>query len=82
MHPWLLEWPTLAGAIGCGSRLRVRFRLTGSRSRFCLSRATYEAQLRGANVSLEAMPNHQLADQGKRFLLPWEWGWRMPPLVD
>jgi hypothetical protein len=31
---------------------------------------------------LQAMPYDELAHRGKRFLWPWEWGWRLPPRVD
>lgn len=45
-------------------------------------RTRYEAQLHGAVALLRAMPYDELAHRGKRFLWPWEWGWRLPPRVD
>jgi hypothetical protein len=46
------------------------------------NRALYEAQLHGALAALQAMPYDELAHRGKRFLWPWEWGWRLPSRVD
>jgi hypothetical protein len=45
-------------------------------------RTTYEAQLHSALALVQAMPYDELAHRGKRFLWPWEWGWRLPPRVD
>lgn len=45
-------------------------------------RVTYEAQLHGALAVVQAMPYDELTHRGKRFLWPWEWGWRLPPRVD
>lgn len=42
-------------------------------------RAAYEAELAAAVAALREMPYDELAHRGKRFLWPWEWGWRMPP---
>lgn len=42
-------------------------------------RAAYEAELAAAVAAVEKMPYDELAHRGKRFLWPWEWGWRMPP---
>jgi len=44
-------------------------------------RTTYKSQLRGALAMVQAMPYDELAHQGRRFLWPWEWGWRLPPGV-
>lgn len=40
-------------------------------------RAAYEAELAGALAAVQALPYDELAHRGKRFLWPWEWGWRM-----
>lgn len=49
---------------------------------FVFDRTTYEAQLHGALAVLQAMPYDELAHRGKRFLWPWEWGWRLPRRVN
>lgn len=45
-------------------------------------RSTYESQLRAAPAMVQAMPYDELAHRGKRFLWPWEWGWRLRPRAD
>lgn len=41
-------------------------------------RKAYEAQLSAAFGMVQEMPFDELSHRGKRFLWPWEWGWRMP----
>jgi hypothetical protein len=41
-------------------------------------RPLYEAALRGAYAQLAALPYDELAHLGRRFLWPWQWGWRIP----
>lgn len=42
-------------------------------------RTAYEAELAAAFAVVQDMPYDEPAHSGKRFLWPWEWGWRMPP---
>jgi hypothetical protein len=39
---------------------------------------SYEAVLAGAGARLGKMPYDELAHKGKRFLWPWQSGWKMP----
>ena len=41
-------------------------------------RRSYETQLIGSFARLDEFPYHELAHQGRGFLWPWQWGWRMP----
>lgn len=43
-------------------------------------RGDYESALRGAYERLAALPYDELAHHGRRFLWPWQWGWRLPRL--
>ena len=43
-----------------------------------LDRKAYEAQISVAFGMVQEMPYDELSHRGKRFLWPWEWGWRMP----
>jgi hypothetical protein len=45
------------------------------------SRAQYESAFADAHQRLAAFPYDELAHRGRRFLWPWEWGWRLPPRV-
>lgn len=45
-------------------------------------RQDYEKQMRMALATVTALPFDELAHRGKRFLWPWEWGWRLPPRGD
>jgi hypothetical protein len=46
--------------------------------RIVFNRADYEAILTSAYERVAAMPYDELEHQGRRFLWPWQWGWRMP----
>jgi len=46
--------------------------------RIVFNRAGYEAMLTSAYERIAAMPYDELEHQGRRFLWPWQWGWRMP----
>jgi hypothetical protein len=41
-------------------------------------RSRYETELLDAPARVAAFPYDELAERGKQFLWPWEWGWRMP----
>lgn len=41
-------------------------------------RAEYEAAFAGAYERVAAFPYDKLAHHGRRFLWPWQWGWRLP----
>jgi hypothetical protein len=45
---------------------------------FRFERNDYEAQFAGAYERVAAMPFDEIAHRGKRFLWPWQLGWRMP----
>ncbi|MFC6006954.1 hypothetical protein ACFQDO_07405 [Angustibacter luteus] len=40
--------------------------------------AQYEDALAGAIGRLRLLPYDELAHHGRRFLWPWQWGWRLP----
>lgn len=42
-------------------------------------RAQYEAALADAHERVAAFPYDELAHRGRRFLWPWQWGWKLPP---
>jgi hypothetical protein len=50
----------------------------GGDGRIVFNRAGYEAMLTSAYEQIAAMPYDELEHQGRRFLWPWQWGWRMP----
>lgn len=41
-------------------------------------RAQYETTLADAYQRVAALPYDELAHRGRRFLWPWQWGWRLP----
>jgi hypothetical protein len=41
-------------------------------------RAQYEAALADAYERVAELPYDELAHHGRRFLWPWQWGWRLP----
>ena len=41
-------------------------------------RTQYEEVLLGAYEQIAAFPFDELNHRGRRFLWPWQWGWRMP----
>ncbi len=41
-------------------------------------RARYEATFAGAYERVAAFSYDELAHHGRRFLWPWQWGWRLP----
>lgn len=41
-------------------------------------RARYETTFDGAYERVAAFPYDELAHHGRRFLWPWQWGWRLP----
>jgi hypothetical protein len=41
-------------------------------------RSNYETETGGAFDRVAALPYDQLAHRGRRFLWPWQWGWRLP----
>jgi hypothetical protein len=45
---------------------------------FAFDRGEYEAALDESMDRLAGLPYDELAHKGKRFLWPWEWGWRLP----
>lgn len=45
---------------------------------FVFARAAYTATLTEARARLAGMPHEELEHSGRRFLWPWQWGWRMP----
>ncbi|HEX5994690.1 MAG TPA: hypothetical protein VFY84_06075 [Jiangellales bacterium] len=45
---------------------------------FTFDRTSYDAALNQSVDRLADMPYDELAHIGKRFLWPWEWGWRLP----
>ena len=40
--------------------------------------AAYKTALGGAVERLAQMPHDELAHEGKRFLWPWQWCWKLP----
>jgi hypothetical protein len=46
--------------------------------RIVFNRAGYEAMLTSAYERIAAMPYDELEHRGRRFLWPWQWGWRIP----
>jgi hypothetical protein len=42
-------------------------------------RSQYEAALTHAPERVAALPYDESAHRGRRFLWPWQWGWRLPP---
>ena len=46
--------------------------------RMTFERSEYEAAFNGAFERLGAFPYDRLAHRGRRFLWPWQWGWRAP----
>lgn len=42
-------------------------------------RARYEAAFADAHERVAAFPYDELAHHGRRFLWPWQWGWKLPP---
>ena len=42
------------------------------------NRARYEAMLTSAYERIATMPYDELEHRGRRFLWPWQWGWRIP----
>lgn len=45
---------------------------------FTFDRADYEAAFAGAYERVAAFPYDELAHHGRRFLWPWQWGWKLP----
>jgi hypothetical protein len=45
---------------------------------FTFERTTYEDAFRDAYERVAAFPYDKLAHRGRRFLWPWQWGWKMP----
>ena len=45
---------------------------------FVFDRAQYEAAFASAYERVAAFPYDELAHHGRRFLWPWQWGWRLP----
>lgn len=45
---------------------------------FTFDRRQYEQVLDQAVVLAEALPYDELEHRGRRFLWPWQWGWRLP----
>lgn len=45
---------------------------------FCFDRRSYGAGLRAAPDRIRHLPYDDLEHGGKRFLWPWQWGWRSP----
>ena len=41
-------------------------------------RESYERTLLGAYGKVATLPYDELAHRGRRFLWPWQWGWRLP----
>ena len=41
-------------------------------------RDDYKSTLRAAHQRIAEMPYDRLAHDGRRFLWPWQWGWRLP----
>ncbi len=41
-------------------------------------RTNYAAELMTAEKRVAAFPFDQLAHEGRKFLWPWQWGWRFP----
>lgn len=40
--------------------------------------ADYAEVIAGAEERVAALPYDELAHQGRKFLWPWQWGWRLP----
>lgn len=63
------------GGVGDPTSIDVGHEVNG---RFVFNRAGYEAMLTLAYERIAAMPYDELEHRGRRFLWPWQWGWRMP----
>ncbi len=46
--------------------------------RLTFDRARYEAAFADAYERVAAFPYDELAHHGRRFLWPWQWGWKLP----
>ena len=46
--------------------------------RFTFDRIRYEELLRTAPAAAAALPYDEQANRPRRFLWPWQWGWRLP----
>lgn len=63
------------GGVGGVTSIDVEHEFDG---RIVFDRAGYEAMLTSAYERIAAMPCDELEHRGRRFLWPWQWGWRMP----
>lgn len=52
--------------------------ITDAPGAITFAQAGYIDTLRGAEERVAAFPFDQLAHEGRRFLWPWQWGWRLP----
>ena len=50
----------------------------GLPSEMVFDRPSYETVIHTVAERLGAFPYDELAHRGRRFLWPWQWGWRMP----
>lgn len=72
-----VTWSEFAWEDGDGDPTPVDVRLEGD-DRLVFSRAAYESLLASAPDRIAAMPYEELEHRGRRFLWPWQWGWRLP----
>jgi len=63
------------GGVGDPTSIDVEHAVDG---RIVFNRAAYGAMLTSAYERIAAMPYDELEHRGRRFLWPWQWGWRMP----
>ncbi len=45
---------------------------------FTFDRASYDTTFSEAYDRIAALPYNELAHRGRKFLWPWQWGWRLP----
>ena len=51
---------------------------TAAPQAFVFRRSEYDAAFGDAYERVAALPYDELAHRGRRFLWPWQWGWRLP----
>lgn len=45
----------------------------------CFDRSQYDQELGTALDLVAELPHDEAEHRGRRFLWPWQWGWRLPP---
>lgn len=56
--------------------------IAGAPKAMIFNRSEYEGVLRTAYEKVAELPYDELDHRGRKFLWPWQWGWRLPPRSD